>query len=574
MKVLLQSISITNFRGIATFNFGFKEKVNVLSAPFGYGKTTIKEAFLWGLGLPIQNVKPCKFENQRWVEIPHLEPNVELTLKIDTGNDTSTVRLQRQVKGTQTLFSIDDVKTTTLQDYQNSVLTLFGLDNIETLKDLVVVSNFMQRDKKEIRKILFDLSKANEVLIDTQNSYDTLKQDFIDGLTTEEISLNIKRELKNVENEQTILKTRIATYQEFINTHVDNTETLESRKEQLIAFKEQTQKDIDKITKDLQDRLNNIEDKIKLEMDKYETTIRGTSEPMQQAKYELTLLERPFKELTERVETIKAREIDEILVCPTCGHTLQKGNVLTQKLARQKEIDLENATQELNKLVERKQELLKQISDYQLKLKEVAEQRSTAELTQIKNGIIAKMRNLDETLEPQREYIKELDNDIIDINSQIKTLEIVKEQKGLLKQAQKQLKELLVKTQAIYKKSDDLKDYLSKIESIITQRVNDFFLVNETGLGWKLYENAKNGNLQTTAELMYQNAKQYSTCSRGEQLDADCQLLFFLQDSFNLDLPIFIDNITDLGGKGYDKPKQIIYLQTNNKTNNFEIEKY
>ena len=141
-----------------------------------------------------------------------------------------------------------------------------------------------------------------------------------------------------------------------------------------------------------------------------------------------------------------------------------------------------------------------------------------------------------------------------------------------MQQAQKKLKELLVKTQNIYKKSDDLKDYLSKIENIITKRVNDFFLVEETGLGWKLYENAKNGNLQTSAELMYKNAKQYSTCSRGEQLDADCQLLFFLQDSFNLELPIFIDNITDLGGFAYQKDKQIIYLQTNNKTNNFELE--
>ena len=49
----------------------------------------------------------------------------------------------------------------------------------------------------------------------------------------------------------------------------------------------------------------------------------------------------------------------------------------------------------------------------------------------------------------------------------------------------------------------------------------------------------------------------------------------FLQDTFNLDLPIFIDNITDLGGKTFDKTdKQIIYLQTDNKNHNFEIEQY
>ena len=108
----------------------------------------------------------------------------------------------------------------------------------------------------------------------------------------------------------------------------------------------------------------------------------------------------------------------------------------------------------------------------------------------------------------------------------------------------------------------------------ITKHINDYFLVEETGLGWKLYENSKNGNLITTIELMYKNSKQYSTCSRGEQLDADCQLLFFLQESFNVILPVFIDNITDLGGFAYVKDRQIIYLQTNNKNNNFKIEKY
>lgn len=572
MKIILKSLDIINFRGISHFSFDFKEKTNVLSAHFGYGKTTIKEAFLWGLGLPIQNVKPCKFEKNRWVEIAHLEPSVEMTLQVITENDTSTLKLQRQVKGTQTIFYIDDEKLTALQEYQRLILEHFELDNIETLKDLTIVGHFMQRDNKEIRKILFDISHANEVLIDTQNSYDTLKQDFIDGLTTEEISLNIKRELKNVENEQTIVRAHIETYRTFLNNHTDMGEDLEIKKARLLDLKKQTQNDMDLVIKNLNDRLADIENKILLERDRQDNLLRGTSEPLNQARYNITLLEKPIKDAREKYETIQAREIDEVLICPTCGQSLPKGNSLTQKLAKQKEIDLANAKRELDNLLAERKRNEDKIAECQMQLNEINEQKTTIELSTIKQGILTKMRNLDELLAPQKQYIQDLDNELIEINSQIKTNDIVKEQKTLMQQAQKKLKELLVKTQNIYKKSDDLKDYLSKIENIITKRVNDFFLVEETGLGWKLYENAKNGNLQTSAELMYKNAKQYSTCSRGEQLDADCQLLFFLQDSFNLELPIFIDNITDLGGFAYQKDKQIIYLQTNNKTNNFELE--
>lgn len=571
MKIKITNIYIQDFRGVALCDIDFKENKTVLLAPFGSGKTTIKEAFLWGFGLPILNIKPCKFENQRWVEIPHTNTNVNLKLILDQ----EEIILKRSDKNGTTKFSINDEDIKTLKDYQKRILELLGLENIETLKDLVIVGNFMQRENKEIRKMLIELSKANESLIEVQNSYDTLKQDFTNGLTTEEISLNIKREIKKVEEEQTALQTKIETYKEFIKTHELDSQELESTKEAVLQSIKETKKEMEDIISVVREKYERATKELENSTKEHESQNILLGNEIQQARTQITILERPIQVAKEKIETIEAREIDKVFFCPTCHQPLPNGNEVQKKLEEKKQEDLEKAKNELQELLA-EQEKWKTISETKRQeLKVLEESNTTHELYRIYLGLKERYNNVEQQIAPQKDFLNNLENELIEINANIKAQEIVEEQKTNLTEAQKQLRQLLTKIQNIYKKSDDLKDYTSKIENVITKCVNDFFLSNETGLSWKLYENAKNGNLQTTAELMYKNYKQYSYCSRGEQLDANCQLLFFLQDTFNLDLPIFIDNITDLGGKTFDKTdKQIIYLQTDNKNHNFEIEQY
>ena len=571
MKVILESISITNFRGIATFLHNFKSGSNVLSAPFGYGKTTIKDAFLYGMGLPIKNIKPCKFEKNRWVEIPHLEPEITLTLAID--NDKIT--LTRGEKGTQSIFKIDNEKYGTLKAYQDQVLSLLQLDDIETLKDLIVVGNFMERDNKEIRKILFDLTRANDVLLDFQNSYDTLKQDFENGLTTDDISLNIKRDLKQVENDKIILQTKIQTYNEFLSTHdtIDQ-EKLEHQIKLLNFEKSKLQSTLESTTKELIYKYNNALSSWEVEKNRMETQKNEISLRINELLYSLNNDERLLKEANDELYNAQSMTIDPITICPTCGQKLEKGNNFERLQEQRKAERIKEATLKVEKLKAEMAKKKDNVAKYKENIATVEAMSNVDKLATLVANLKIRLGNMEHDNEPVKNHIADIEKELNELNQQISNAQIVQEQKDLLKQAQSDLKDLLVRTQVIYAKSDELKDYLSKIENKLTKHINDFFVAEKSGLGWKLYENAKNGNLLTTMELMYQNKKQYSTCSRGEQLDANCMLVFFLQDCYNLDLPIFIDNITDLGGKSYQVENQIIYLQTNNKANNFEIEKY
>ena len=571
MKVILESISITNFRGIATFLHNFKSGTNVLSAPFGYGKTTIKEAFLYGLGLPIKNIKPCKFENHRWVEIPHLEPEITLTLTID--NDR--VILTRGEKGTQSVFKVDDEKVGTLKNYQERVLTYFGLKDIETLKDLVIIGNFLERDNKEIRKILFDLTNANEVLVEFQNSYDTLKQDFIDGLTTDDISLNIKRELKQVENDKLILQTKIQTYNEFLSTHEnDNIKEIKTKVENLEKAKSKAHYDLERMNSDLLSQYNKILNSIEKEKKRIDTAVDEIAPKIEEIRYSLINDERLLKEAQDELDNAQASTVEPTTTCPYCGQVLPKNNNFDKLQAERREQRIQDAIKRVNEIkksIERKNQ---NKDEYQAMIRNINDTSQLGGLNTALNNVKARLMAIEQDTKPLKDYISELEQDLDKYKSLLSNAQIVEEQQTLLKQAQTDLKDLLVKTQTIFQKSDELKDYLSKIESKLTTHINDFFVAEESGLGWKLYENAKNGNLLTQIELMYQNQKQYSTCSRGEQLDANCMLTFFLQGCYDLYLPIFIDNISDLGGKSYQSENQIIYLQTNNNRNNFEIEKY
>ena len=79
-EIRLINEKLCNFKGIASGNFAFNGENTEIVADVMQGKSTIKDAYLWCLGLEIDNFYPCDKNNQL---IDGLETRVKLTLDID-----------------------------------------------------------------------------------------------------------------------------------------------------------------------------------------------------------------------------------------------------------------------------------------------------------------------------------------------------------------------------------------------------------------------------------------------------------------------------------------------------------
>lgn len=559
VKVQLRKILINNFRGIASSLHLFNEKSVVeLSAPFGSGKTTTFEAFLYAMGYPIKNTKPCKYENNRWVEIPNVKTSVELLLSVVNGSEEEDLSLIRQ----ENAYFVNDVKITTLANYQKAILNILGIDSLELYSDLLYLGHFNERDEKTRRNILLELTGTNKLLVETQDSYDLLKQDFINGLTNDEIEKQIKKELKEAETKQVEINSKLEVLKSNIGNYNYDFEALEQRKIELeielqeetgiyVDYKNDILKKKENLLKELQTKNEAIaKDKRNLEssIDNYARQIMNLS------------LERG--KTKQKLEEAKNREIDNIIFCPTCKTRLPENNDLNIALEEEKERDIQAFTEELHKL---------NLEIKQLEEKNVAKRKelnnlinSTGNLTSLNE----KIRSLDVRLsefeianQPNKTKIEALQKERDDVFTKLGAREFINNLENEKQECIATQKQLLNKIKQLSQKSIQLKQYLSQIEQITTNNVNKAF--ENTDIQWQLYDNLKtNGNLSVVLEMLYKG-KRYSSCSRGERLIADYLLISFLQEQYQIHLPIFVDNYGDLGDELIDTSNnQTILLKT------------
>ena len=144
---------------------------------------------------------------------------------------------------------------------------------------------------------------------------------------TEEFSCLMK------ENEQLVLNSKIDTINDFLSQHTQkDLDELIKLQNELQTNKDNAQKEIDSMRKSLNDQYMSSLSKQDKEKDFVEKQIIEISEPLNKLKYNIETLNRDSLKAKEKVEMIEAREIDEVLICPTCQRPLNKGNSLTQKL--------------------------------------------------------------------------------------------------------------------------------------------------------------------------------------------------------------------------------------------------
>ena len=133
----LNYITIKNFKGIASYDYRFADKTEII-ADVMQGKSTIKDAYFFALGMEIENFFPLDKNNK---PIEGLETFVELGLNVDglTYVVSRGAKLKYKVNRETNERTFDGYKKDiyefdrvpcTATDYKNKILALLGVFNL------------------------------------------------------------------------------------------------------------------------------------------------------------------------------------------------------------------------------------------------------------------------------------------------------------------------------------------------------------------------------------------------------------------------------------------------------------
>ena len=198
-EIRLINEKLTNFKGIASGSFAFNGENTEIVADVMQGKSTIKDAYLWCLGLEIDNFYPCDKNNQL---IDGLETRVELTLDIDGIEYTLSRSAKIKYKNKQfdgfkkDMFEFDGVPCTAT-DYKAKLCDLLGVGDFDTLKYLTVLNYFNEgvhwKDRRALIYSLFVDKSAMDSLKD-EPKYDLIANELKKGKSSADISTMLNSE--------------------------------------------------------------------------------------------------------------------------------------------------------------------------------------------------------------------------------------------------------------------------------------------------------------------------------------------------------------------------------------------
>ena len=190
---------LQNFKGIASGNFAFNGENTEIVADVMQGKSSVKQAFLWTLGLEIEDFFPRDKNNKL---IDGLETRVELTLNIDGIEYTLSRSAKIKYKNKQfdgfkkDIFEFDGVPCTAT-DYKAKLCDLLGVGDFDTLKYLTVLNYFNEgvhwKDRRALIYSLFVDSQAIDGLKD-EPKYDLIANELKKGKSSSDISTMLNSE--------------------------------------------------------------------------------------------------------------------------------------------------------------------------------------------------------------------------------------------------------------------------------------------------------------------------------------------------------------------------------------------
>ena len=591
-KFILESIKIENFKGIKSAKIDFETEKTVLKAPNHSGKTSIRNAFEWCLCQNINDFLP-KIDNK---EIYDLTTSVELILTIN-GTKYS---LKRQSEGKYRTneesvkyekitnvnsYWIDNIEFSQTS-YVKQLVNLFRVDSIDLLPLLVIKDYFSTGNNKfdwrERRKLLLKMGDAESCTKELVNreEFSNIKPYIEKKYAVSDIKISLDKERKAYKTRQE--KNMILIEQK----NLENSEIckidFEDLKKQLENLQLEQKELRNKTLQELEsENIKSISEQIlnetrELEKLRSEDTIsldrkkKELIELYNQTKTIKLEIDKRLKDLEiakQEVEEVKKHKIEK--VCPTCKQELpeemkenaQKIIKNNLKSANSKVKSLENEIESLKlKYNTNKQ-------NYNNGCMEVNEFEPNPLIVEVENKIKGLKLALEQEKNlPSRVLLEDKEKTLAE---QIKFLQIQLSKQDILNANQETINKwksenilLADNILQIDRKLTTLDKFTRMEIKLVSDTVNSLF---PESVSFALFKENYNGSIDYECTPMYNNVR-YESLSTGEQLVTNMAIQETLQNYFNVNLPIFIDNFECLTIP-FESERQIICLAVSEEQN-------
>lgn len=583
-KVVLKSMSIRNFKGIAKLDISvFGEHLTTFYGENGSGKSTIKNAWEWVLCQNVEDYIP-NLNNQ---EIPDLITSVVIdielnglkyTLKRESKPKYSVDRYtqERTKSGNENTYCIDDIELKE-KNYKEQIAGIIGDGVFENLPMLTDKEFFNSDSSKwkwtDRRKCLLAITgaeaEANSII--QKEKYESIRDSIIKGYATSDIKSMLTKEKKGYKTNQENNLVLIDSKQKELNEYLG------------IDFEKLGQEL--GLTKAKYTRLLNASKKenITEELKKIENELLETTQELSSLKTRDMLRRRDLEDFKlkiykEAIETKSAYDKKVALIketekniqeqenltikdfCQVCGQPLPKEKIDEVKANIEANIKTFNINLEIYKadakeLYEKYNNLQKQYAKQDEEIKNFVPNEKIVELetkiSDLKPFIESKKQANLSNLSLQEQ--KDLEDKISSLEREMAKKEYLEKGYNQIKLWQKEMQELADKIIEVENKEIALKDFVKEQTDIICNTVNNYF---SNGVSWSLYTMNYNGSLEESCICLYNN-KRYSSLSTGEKNTANMEVIKTLQESYNVNIPIFSDN-AEANTIPYETDRQVV----------------
>ena len=583
-EIRLINEKLQNFKGIASGNFAFNGENTEIVADVMQGKSTIKDAYLWCLGLEIDNFYPCDKNNQL---IDGLETRVELTLDIDGIEYTLSRSAKIKYKNKQfdgfkkDIYEFDGVPCTAT-DYKAKLCDLLGVGDFDTLKYLTVLNHFNEgvhwKDRRALIYSLFVDSQAIDGLKD-EPKYDLIANELKKGKSSADISTMLNGEnnrlVDSKRKNEILLADKQSELAGFANIDYASIETELASVESKITAEQARIDGLDKVNeriemecevaskqRDIKD-LKARDDKILLMLNNEVSIIL---KEVEQLKRKGELCEKAIEEETNLYKTIKAKQFNqELTICPECGRPLDEQDA--QKVKADWEENHEKRLQgiksrvlELKKEYETiKEEYTNKLAELEVAKQELADFKPNPRIAELETEIATLQAELEkcETNEIDTSHLDELKSRRNFLIVELGKKDSHDKLKAKIASLYAEQRELVNAEIVLAKKRQQLEQYTLDIISLVNDSINSHF----DGVKFKLFEELTASSAKTIREtcIVTHNGIEYNSCSTGEKAEVNIEIVTTLQKALGLQMNIFVDDgsITNIKKQ---VPNQLIWL--------------
>ena len=580
----INKIFIQNFKGIANGTFVFNGENTEIVADVMQGKSTIRDAYLWCLGMEIDNFYPVD-KNNRLIE--GLETRVELTLDIDgieyILSRGAKVKYKNKVFDgyKKDMFSFDGVPCNTTE-YKSKLCDLLGIADFETLKYLTVLNYFNEQvNWKDRRALIYNLFVDKTAIDGLKDNpkYDLIANELKKGKSSADISTMLNSENNRLVDSKRRNDILLADKQSELSSYANiNYGNIESELEEVEQAIKTEQARIDGLDKEstktiLLAKINHLENE-KILLAHNDTKDLGylgyqvlhLENETKKLKNKGEGLERQIEESTKQYKQWKMSKFDDSqTICKTCGQPLKQEKIDEIRASWKSTKDemlshLATTIKGFRKDLETiKEEYTNKLSELETAKQELSDFKPNPRIAELEAEIETLQAELDktETNEIDTSHLDELKSQRNFLIVELGKKDSYDKLKAKIESLVAEQRELVNTEIVLLKKREQLEQYTLDIIELVNDSINSHF----NGVKFKLFEELTATAAKSIREtcLVTHNGIEYNSCSTGEKAEVNLEIVTTLQNALGLCMNVIIDDgsITNIQKK---VPNQLIWL--------------